>query len=1024
MKCKSRVRRRSRAFEIGPMGPIGPMAVAFLLVLPTLSWAKAKAWEGTITIPTYGWAEDVNPKFWALEDRTKLSTTVKGAIVYPYTMQDHLYRTKEDRTYKALFLENDYLKVTCLPELGGRLHSVLDKTTDQETFHLNNVIKPSMIAMRGAFISGGVEWNAGPQVHTVTILSPVDALVGMDADGAAYLEVSNLEKTLRTRWTVRVTLHPGRAYLDEEIRIFNPVDAINPFYFWNCTAFPAKTGTRFIYPMTLGTDHYGVDFFNWPIHEGKDLSWLKNYETWASIFSVDCVFDFFGAYDVDDDRGVVQVADHYELSGKKAWTWGTWDFGLVSQKNLTDDDGPYIEVQSGPLPTQSDYGMLQPRQEVAWREWWYPVHGLGEGFEFATKDVAIQTRREEGMLELHMIATGRFRGALCSISQDGNEILAERLSLSPEAPRVVVLSPAPQGPVDVTIRSRRGRVLAAFTTPLPIPQVTPPPRSQVMAKSDEELTLNETYLKALKYDLDTNRKQARQYYDKALSQDSGYAPALRGLAVLDIEAALYEEAVPRLKTALERNPDDGLAWYFLGVSHLRLHQAKEALRCARQAARCLTAQALALDLAGRAHAALGQTQAALKAFQEAERLNPRDTRARDHRLLALYAAGRERLAFEQAEQITSEHPTDLVPSALVALQGKGQMAHFAKTAREFVGEDDFEMLETSLVFAEAGLVAEAERVLWAAGVEAVPEEQRGALPLYYLAYFASLQNKAEAARDYLKQAAATYRDYEFPSRPETLEILRYAVRENPTDAFAHLHLGNLYTHLGRPDEAADHWRRAARWNISLSVAYRNLGLYAWAAEQDLAEAELQYRKAIAVRSKDQTLYRDLAEILLAQGKRDEAIELLESAPADRLKRADIIVMLAQAYRDEQRYTDMIDLLESTPYFVNWEGQTITWDLFHHAHLTRGKQRFEREDFEAALADFEAALTYPENIGVGRSNQPQEATAQYWRGKALQALKRGDEARAAWKLGAAGAEGSKAQNEARELCRKALQETQS
>jgi len=130
-----------------------------------------RAWKGTITIPTYGWAEDVNPKFWALEDQVKFSTTVKGAIVYPYTMQDHLYRTKEDRTYKhlyrtkedrtykALFLENEYLKVTCLPELGGRLHSVLDKTTGAETFHLNNVIKPSMIAMRGAFISGGVEWN-------------------------------------------------------------------------------------------------------------------------------------------------------------------------------------------------------------------------------------------------------------------------------------------------------------------------------------------------------------------------------------------------------------------------------------------------------------------------------------------------------------------------------------------------------------------------------------------------------------------------------------------------------------------------------------------------------------------------------------------------------------------------------------------------------------------------------------------------------------------------------------------------
>ncbi len=118
------------------------------------------------------------------------------------------------------------------------LHSVYDKTTNREMFHKNNVIKPSMIAMRGAFISGGVEWNAGPQVHTVTILSPVDVISGTNEDGSAYLEISNLEKSLRTQWTVRVTLHPGKAFLDEEIRISNPAEAMNPYYFWNCTAFP------------------------------------------------------------------------------------------------------------------------------------------------------------------------------------------------------------------------------------------------------------------------------------------------------------------------------------------------------------------------------------------------------------------------------------------------------------------------------------------------------------------------------------------------------------------------------------------------------------------------------------------------------------------------------------------------------------------------------------------------------------------------------------------------------------------
>ena len=145
-----------------------------LLIRVQVLYSQVKAWEGTITIPTYGWEDDVNPKFWAMEAGAKGATTVKASITYPYNMQDHLSRKLEKVTYKAIFLENEYLKITCLPELGGRLHSVFDKTSNQEAFHKNEVIKPSMIAMRGGFISGGIEWNAGPQVHTVTILSPVD----------------------------------------------------------------------------------------------------------------------------------------------------------------------------------------------------------------------------------------------------------------------------------------------------------------------------------------------------------------------------------------------------------------------------------------------------------------------------------------------------------------------------------------------------------------------------------------------------------------------------------------------------------------------------------------------------------------------------------------------------------------------------------------------------------------------------------------------------------------------------------
>ncbi|MHC4099126.1 MAG: tetratricopeptide repeat protein [Planctomycetota bacterium] len=173
--------------------------------------------------------------------------------------------------------------------------------------------------------------------------------------------------------------------------------------------------------------------------------------------------------------------------------------------------------------------------------------------------------------------------------------------------------------------------------------------------------------------------------------------------------------------------------------------------------------------------------------------------------------------------------------------------------------------------------------------------------------------------------------YVFPSRPEAIEVFKYAISQRPQDTHAHLHLGNLYGNFGRVEEAARHWQKASELDLSKSIAYRNLGLYTWAVEKDLTKAEEFYRKAIAARPKDQTLYRDLADILLAANKRGEAIKALEATPSETMRRADVIIMLAQAYVDEQMYSNAIDLLESTPYFVNWEGQTI-WNAAGNAFL--------------------------------------------------------------------------------------------
>ena len=991
----------------------------FLVLLSNFGYSQVKSWEGTIVIPTYGWEEDVNPKFWAMEGGAKGAATVRASITYPYNMQDHLSRKLEDVTYRAVYLENEYLQITCLPELGGRLHSVYDKTTNCEMFHKNSVIKPSMIAMRGAFISGGVEWNAGPQVHTVTILSPVDVISGTNEDGSAYLEISNLEKSLRTQWTVRVTLHPGKAYLDEEISLSNPTDAMNPYYFWNCTAFPQLPGTRFIYPMSLGTDHYGVKFFKWPVNEGKDLSWTKNYEEAASIFAVNCVYDFFGAYDVDLDRGVIQVANHNEHSGKKAWTWGQGEYGKTCQKNLTDSDGNYIEVQSGPLPTQSDYGILAPQARISWKEYWYPVHGLIDGFEFANKQVAFRTERKNGQMEIRIIATEKFSGATCNLYNGETVIMTKQVDLSPEKPAVITL-PEPSGTqVTVVLKASAGMELARFVSPLPLPQVSPPEPPSNFNKPDDKLALEETYLIAQKYDRALDRFKAREYYNRVLKNDSLQLSALRDLAILDFEAARYDNAAKMLAKALEQIPnDDGIAWYFLGLCRLKQQNPEDAIKCGFKASRCLGTESIGFDLIGRCLMLQKNYTEALSSYEKASFANQYNAKSFQHYLIALYVTGQKEKALNLTKKRIITHPTEITTRALEAII-QDDPTGFASSTRKFAGEYDFEILETSIVFSELGLISEAAWILESTCVKDMDENKQNFLIQYHLAYLYSMLGNKKMSDDYLSKASINYKDFILASRPETMEVLKYAVKENAGDALAFYQLGNLFGNFGRLDEAANNWNKAVSLNPSMSIPWRNLGLYYWVIKNDHSRSERCFRNAIKSRPYDQTLYRDLSRVLIDNGKRPEAISLLEKMLFKGKRRSDIIIDLAQAYLEESRYDESIKLLMSTPYFVNWEGSSITWNIFNQANIRKGIELFNQKKYKNALTHFEAALTFPENLGVGNSLQTEEAEAWFWKGKALLALGKPDEAFMAWLKGSNSSSDPERQNRYKDLCKMLL-----
>lgn len=942
-----------------------------------------RVWEEDVVIPTYPIGpDDVNPHFFELE----------GTVIYPYTMQDNLTTERVDRSYRAWFLENEYLKLMALPELGGRIQYVYDKRRDEPMFYHNRVIRPGLIALRGAWVSGGIEWNRGPTGHTVTSFSPVD-VVGVDnPDGSASLLIGNTEMNFRTGWEVRLTLHPGRSYLDEEISLFNPTDGHHPYYFWNNTAFPNRPGTRFIYPMTLGTDHDGTGFFSWPEHEGRDLTWLRSYEEPTSIFAYRCVFDFFGAYDVDRDYGIVQVANHHVLPGKKAWTWGQADSGLMSQSVLTDEDGPYIEVQSGPLRTQADFAMLAPGQEVRWREYWYPVFGLGDGFELATRDLAVQRLETPQGVELRFHATRRIAEATIRVG-DHESVR----TLGPDRTERIVVD---AGAADVSV-VEDGRELLAYRSPLEVPievEPTPPPATAPHSADT-------WYRHGYELDLRMDRARARAAYERALAADPRHHDSLVALASMDLEAGRYDSASARLSRAVSRTPQSGMAHYLGAVASLRLGRLEDALAGGFEASKRHGTRQLGLGVAGRALMRMGRVREARDTFRRAHAQGgPDGLRLGELLMIATLADGDVDGATALARETVDRGTTRLVPHAVLSLAGESDPT----APLAWVGEDVFTVLEAALAFAELGRRGEAREVLASAGLAPHP------LVLYYLAHWSD----GKTREAYLDEAVSLSHDYVFPSRPETIPVLE-AARESTRSSKVDLALGNLYAGLGRWDEATSAWLHAVRSDGS-SVAHRNLAMVAWRRNGDRRSAVDHFEQAIAARPSDQTLFRDLAKLHLGEGRSEEAVALLEGMPTGGRRRPDVTLLLARALVASERYSDAVALLEGTR-FTNREGDASTWRIFSRAHIERGRLALAAGSAEDALRDFEAALTYPVNLNVGRPARPREARALFFRGRALHALSRAAEARAVWRECAGNALSTPEQEEFVARCREALAE---
>jgi tetratricopeptide (TPR) repeat protein len=837
--------------------------LAALLCLPLC--CEVQVWQGTLTLPTYEEGPpDVNPPF-------DVFSTAR--YNYPYTLREQLTDRRKAQEWRALFLENEYLKCAVLPDLGGHIYSCTDKTNGAQMFYANPSIKKAQVGYRGAWAAFGDEFNF-PVSHNWVSLSPVDFATESHADGSASVWVGNIDRVYGMQWRVELTLRPGSTVLEQHIRLYNPGSVRRRYYWWNNAGVQAWDDTHIYYPQNFSASHGFTFIDSWPVnHEGLDQSVLKNHVRGpVSQFAYATREPWMGLYHPHTQAGVVHFALPSDAPAKKLWSWGADADGKNWRTALSDDNSAYMEVQGGLFLNQETYAFMGPQEGIDFREYWMPVRDIG-GIARANLNAIVNFQHGAsnrlGINVTHAVENGLVR------VKDGDRLVAEeRVSLDPAH---TYFKDLPEGPVyTVELHDAQGALLLSHTEgqydmakPSEV-KVGPQPEHEFPAPdrrgeadfldigADDEL--NGRNLDAW----DTYRDGLRRFPDSfELHKAAGR---------LAVTLLRYEEAVEHLRLVQQRLHNDPDAHYYLGLAYAAMDDPAHArvefehaqvFREYRAGAR--------LELAfldaqrGAYESALNWTNRAIDDSPDAVRLGVVEVALLRH-------LGRESEARERLAQWLKLDPSNSALRFEGTLLGGTDAALWAHLA-----SDPDRIIEVASEYMRLGMFDTAAKLLAHdyPAVDASTTEPGTVLPqqhpliAYYRAYCD--QRLGRPAIDEYKAAAQLSTRYIFPSRADTILVLRAAVAANPEDASAHFLSGSLWMSGGMTDRALAEWEKARQLQPAIPTLHRNIGYSLLFLKNDPKQAAEVLREGLTVDPSNVALYSGL----------DQALTLLGRPPSDR-----------------------------------------------------------------------------------------------------------------------------------------------
>lgn len=960
-----------------------------LLFLPSLWAAEVTISEESIVLPTYETeSPDKIPLFLRPEE-----VQLAEKHVYPYSFYDVQSDEKVDKTYTAVILENEYLKICVTPQMGGRLYYAIDKTNGYDIIYNNRVVKPALIGTLGAWTSGGVEWNT-PHHHRATSLLEVDHTLVENADGSKTVWVGEYEKRSQTRWLTGMTLEPGKAYVKIDFKSINVTPFQYPALDFANVAVHVNDDYQFIFPpdVEMMNFHYVSEFTRWPVPNqvyqsmdythGEDLSWWKEARQPVSFFVTKTSQDFMAGIDHGKKTGIALIGDHRIFKGKKLWNWGKNEVQRNWDQKLTDDDGPYAELMMGLYSdNQPDYNFVAPFETKYGVMYLYGIKELS-GLKEANKDFAINLDLTDGKALIQVNATSVQEDVRVVLTHKGEEVLNSTVDVSPLIPyqqSVDVGGNASLEDMRLTLFSKDGGELISWQKQ-PARNEPFPDTYHDPLEPSEYATAQELFFAGLKIEQFGNTNfDYMKYYEAALKLDPNDVMTNIQIGTVYLKRGEYAQAEEHLKRAVDvvtgnhKKAQNATSLYYLGVCYLKQGRIDDALEMLYRSTWAYEWTSAGYTLIAQIEGSRNDWDRALDAAERACKANTQNIEALVAQAIILRHRGAYPDALNVARQALVVDP--LCFAAMNELRFLSANISTGKSTAEcrtalvsHLRAEPYNYIETAARYSAFGLFDDAADVMRIAA--ASDHEALNSYPMvyYHLGMYLALAGQQAESEQALQKASSLSTNLCFPYGDESVRALRFAIARNDKDTSAWYLLGNALAN-NQHEEAVKCWEMAANKGREDSIVYRNMAYIQANHLQKMPEALANIMKAITLDASEPRYFSEahlymsyasltpqqLSEFLAQYGEMGKDI-------------VDIQLMEIKLNIFNGENDKAIELLTQMTYHIK-EGATFNPHVYwFDAHLQKGLEQMNHGEHAAAEQSFLKAMEFPANLEAERDGK--------------------------------------------------------